>query len=60
MTDPADTSEELTDDAYIPSVDVCANCGDVYCDGVACIVQLDPDADHDQPAVEEVQDLTPT
>lgn len=35
---------------YCPSVDVCAWCTDVYCDGVGCIASLDPNdpADQDQ------------
>lgn len=53
----ADLREELPDDAYLPSVDVCSRCGDCYCDGIACIAELDPDAVDDREAVEEVQDL---
>lgn len=50
-------SDELPDDAYLPSVDVCSRCGDCYCDGIACIADLDPDSVVDREAVEEVQDL---
>lgn len=53
----ADSREQVPDDADIPSVDVCGRCGDPYCDGIACIAELDPDARDDREAVEEVQDL---
>jgi hypothetical protein len=39
-----------------PSIDVCAHCGDVYCDGIACIAELDPDDPKDQEAIELLQD----
>ena len=38
-----------------PSVDVCALCGDVECDGISCISSLDPDAFEDQPRIEQIQ-----
>lgn len=54
----ANTSENvLPDDVWLPSVDVCAHCADVYCDGVACIADLDPDNVDDQEALNELHDI---
>lgn len=40
---------------YGPSVDVCGWCGDSECDGIGCIAGLDPDAESDRPAIEQLQ-----
>ena len=49
MSAPTDT------EMWCPSVDVCAFCGDVYCDGIACIAALDPNDPDDIPDVERLQ-----
>lgn len=36
---------------YCPSVDVCAWCGDMECDGIGCIAALDPDNPDDEAAI---------
>jgi len=47
----------MTDDneIYVPSIDVCAWCGDVYCGGIHCIAELDPDDPKDAEAIEVLQ-----
>jgi hypothetical protein len=42
------------DDFYCPSVDVCAWCSDMECDGIGCIARLDPHDLEDQPLIEEL------
>ena len=36
-------SYSFDDGLICPSADVCAICGDVYCDGIGCIKDLDAD-----------------
>lgn len=52
------TIEALMDehDAWVPSVDVCSNCGDIYCDGTGCITRIDPNDEADHDALNQVQD----
>ena len=45
------------DDIYVPPVDVCAICGEVYCDGIACVSDINPDDEADHPRLERLQDL---
>lgn len=45
------------EEAYIPSVDVCAFCGDSECDGLGCLVNLDPNDLRDQRQLERLHDL---
>jgi hypothetical protein len=44
------------DELWIPTVDVCALCGDSECDGVGCYANLDPNDERDHPRIEQVQD----
>lgn len=44
-------------EGWFPSVDVCARCGDCYCDGIGCIAAIDPDNADDHERLEDVQDL---
>lgn len=44
------------DDLYIPPVDLCAMCGEVYCDGIACVADIDPNDESDHPRLERLQD----
>jgi len=53
----------MTNDEYLtnltelhcPSIDVCAICGDSYCDGISCIQCLDADNIEEQPEIEQIQ-----
>lgn len=47
--------DEFPEEMHCPSVDVCGHCGDVYCDGIACIAELDPDDPADHEAIEQLQ-----
>jgi hypothetical protein len=41
---------------WCPSIDVCAICGDTYCDGISCVQDLHPDDDDDErELVEQIQ-----
>lgn len=42
-------------EVYVPSIDVCAWCNDVYCSGIYCMAQLDPDNPDDAEAIETLQ-----
>lgn len=42
------------DELYLPSVDVCAFCGDIYCDGMSCINGLDPEDPGDEEKISEL------
>ena len=41
----------------VPSVDVCAYCGDSECDGISCIAGLEPDNPDDHETIEELHAL---
>ena len=56
MSDKAETPP-LPDEVWIPSVDVCAYCTDVYCDGVSCIVAIDPESASDNDTLSDLHDL---
>ena len=45
------------DEYQIPSVDVCAFCGDSECDGIGCIASLDPDNPEDHETIEMLHAL---
>jgi hypothetical protein len=36
---------------HCPSVDVCAWCGDMECNGIGCIASLNPDDEADRDAI---------
>lgn len=40
---------------YLPSVDVCAICGDCYCDGIMCLSEIDTDKGVDLELLEQLQ-----
>lgn len=44
-------------DCWIKCVDACCHCGDIECDGIGCIANLDPDDEADHPAIEELHAL---
>lgn len=44
-------------DCWIRCVDACCHCGDIECDGIGCITNLDPDNEADHPAIEELHEL---
>jgi hypothetical protein len=41
-------------EVYVPSVDVCAWCGDCECDGVGCIAAIDPNDPEQHNALDEL------
>lgn len=43
------------DDLGVPSVDVCAICGDPYCDGISCVSDIDPNDLDDHSRLEQLQ-----
>lgn len=54
-TDPRPPSAPDDDnEIYVPSVDVCAWCGDSYCDGVGCIASIDPNTNEGEEALGEL------
>lgn len=55
---PPASREDAADDneIFVPSIDVCAWCGDPYCSGVGCIADLDPDDPTDIRTIERLQD----
>ena len=42
---------------YVPSVDVCAWCGDSECDGIGCIASLDPNDNDDHDAISHLHEV---
>jgi hypothetical protein len=54
-----ETWKYLSDDSELslPSVDVCAWCADVYCDGIACIAAMDPDDEGCNEAISELHSV---
>lgn len=39
---------------YVPTADVCAWCGDIYCDGIGCIAAIDLDDPDQHAALDEL------
>jgi hypothetical protein len=54
ICDDALADTELDTEIYVPSVDVCAWCGDCYCDGIGCIADIDPNTDEGIAALDEL------
>ena len=57
MTTPGIGADAWPEEAWVPSVDICAFCTDSECDGIACIASLDPNDDVHHDAIEELHDL---